>query len=113
MRLTDKVSKSYRAGEILIHCTDEFANRMYQKLLDLEDIEDELGIDLVTLFKALKNGIYAKEYTDNIDLYEVRGIEQNGLSIISKICSSADCDGIRYFKDYGKTWALTKEELEK
>ena len=33
-------------------------NAEYAKLADLEDIEDELGIDLITLFKALKNGIY-------------------------------------------------------
>ena len=30
------------------------------KLSQLEDIEDELGIDLITLYKALKNGIYIK-----------------------------------------------------
>lgn len=30
------------------------------KLGQLEDIEEELGIYLITLFKALKNGIYCK-----------------------------------------------------
>ena len=29
-----------------------------KKLGQLEDIEEELGIDLVTLFKALRNGFY-------------------------------------------------------
>ena len=33
---------------------------IYSKLKSLEDIEEELGIDLITLFKALKNGIYIK-----------------------------------------------------
>ena len=32
-------------------------NAEYAKLADLEDIEEELGIDLITLFKALKNGV--------------------------------------------------------
>ena len=36
-------------------------NNIYKainKLGQLEDIEEELGIDLITLYKALKNGIY-------------------------------------------------------
>ena len=31
-----------------------------EKLCQLEDIEDELGIDLIILFKALKNGVFIK-----------------------------------------------------
>ena len=35
-------------------------DRLY-KLGQLEDIEDELGINLITLIKSLKNGIYLKD----------------------------------------------------
>ena len=35
-------------------------NKEYIKLAVLEDIEDELGIDLITLFKAFKEDIWIK-----------------------------------------------------
>lgn len=41
-------------------------NAEYAKLADLEDIEEELGIDLITLFKALKNGVYHFTYDDQL-----------------------------------------------
>ena len=88
------------------------------KLGQLEDIEEELGIDLITLFKAMKQGIYYKE--------EVWGKMFSGFSSIIYLslkdkCLMEECDDGSihdsiyyhnyYFKDYGKTWALTKEEL--
>lgn len=84
------------------------------KLGQLEDLEEELGIDLITLFKALKNGVYCKdEYGgEEKEFHDVRGIEKNGLSVVSNICEYPECDWTEYFKDYGKTWALTKGELE-
>lgn len=75
---------------------------MYDKLHDLEDIEDELGIDLIILFKALNDGIYYcdKTYTVDEKLYITNGEIYNYAR-----------DKWVYLKDYGKTWALTKEEL--
>ena len=32
-----------------------------EKLCQLEDIEEEIGIDLITLFKALKNGVWTNQ----------------------------------------------------
>ena len=32
----------------------------YRKLCQIEDIEQELGIDLITLFKAVMNGFWYK-----------------------------------------------------
>ncbi len=103
---------------------DEIAGT--QKLGQLEDIEEELGIDLVTLFKALKNGIWASMYGEKI----VKGttltfISKNILGIIFEpFIPKEDFKpyfiyrwgvpndySIYYLKDYGKTWALTKEEL--
>lgn len=78
-----------------------------------KSIEEELGIDLVILFKALKNGIYEK-FEDGTY------IKFNGLCMpikshklklnVNKKCLERGNDYF-YFKDYGKTWALTKEEL--
>ena len=88
-----------------------FYGLIKQDLDQLEEyrkIEEEIGIDLITLFKALKDGIYINEdgsvYKDCI-----KSIEHwsDGWGFIS----NDDCIEV-LFKDYGKTWALTEEELE-
>ena len=118
MRLTFKLNSPFtgkeqyypdavKNGEIDFNKQTECNNKLGQ----IEDIEEELGIDLITLLKALKNGIYAND-----------GDTWNGdeLSVsFEHKCLFFEWDngeGIHhredfYFKDYGKTWALTKEEL--
>ena len=87
-----------------------FLRKTIEKDLDLLEeyrkIEEELGIDLITLFKALKDGIYINEdgsvYKDCI-----KSIEHwsDGWGFIS------NDDYIEVlFKDYGISWALTEEE---
>ena len=93
------------------------------KLGKLEDIEEELGIDVITLFKALKNGFYTKSNNgikfwkeDDKHFVYVRDLKYD-----IEICCE-ECENVigavptmfleRSTKDYGKTWALTKEELE-
>ena len=70
-------------------------------------IEEELGIDLITLFKALKDGIYINEdgsvYKDGINSIEHWS---DGWGFIS----SDDYIDV-LFEDYGISWALTEEEL--
>ncbi len=106
MRLTkkDKVKEllSYQKNKVLM--TDNEQKEL--KLGQLEDIEEELGIDLITLFKALKSGVYYK--------YKDMGVEKiSKLRPITIHKNTIVCDyhTYKYFKDYGKTWALTKEEL--
>lgn len=83
---------------------------IYCKLQQLEDIEEELGIDLLTLFKALKDGIYVVEDNDNYIVKDsIKSIENwaDGWGI------STNMEYLELsFSDYGKTWALTKEELK-
>ena len=84
-----------------------------EKDLDLLEeyrkIEDELGIDLITLFKALKDGIYINKdgsvYKDCI-----KSIEHwsDGWGFISN-----DDYIDMLFKDYGISWALDEEEFYK
>ena len=62
MRLTRKNNAGNYVFNFGIKQSNKLLNR---KLGQLEDIEEELGIDLITLFKALKNGFYAK-----VKLYE-------------------------------------------
>lgn len=104
MRLTCKTAIGY--------CDMSIATRKnkLQKLGQLEDIEQELGIDLVTLFKALNNGVFEKDLDNNVSHTKIRGIEKYGLCAIWH-SNIPECDYTLEYKDYGKTWALTKEEL--
>jgi len=86
----------------------EAQKNAFNKLGQLEDIEDELGIDLIALFKALKNGVYTRQY----EKVEVCCIGLGGL-IIEKETENEPIRDLFYYYEYGKTWALTKEELEK
>ena len=90
-----------------------FLRKIIEKDLDLLEeyrkIEEELGIDLITLFKALKDGIYINEdgsvYKDCI-----KSIEHwsDGWGFISN-----DDYIDMLFKDYGISWVLDKEEFYK
>lgn len=93
-------------------------SKCIQKLGQLEDIEQELGIDLITLFKALKEPAYVVVNDKIVETY---------CGHIGEECKTIDfeIDGKDYknlydietfyvlTKEYGKTWALTREELEK
>jgi len=83
----------------------------FQKLGQLEDIENELGIDLITLFKALRDGFIAR-YRFDFEFSKCV-VGKDGIMVDFKNkCFSNNFTDDWYFKDYGKTWALTKEELE-
>lgn len=97
------------------------------KLGILEDIEDELGIYLITLFKALNKGFYIKYNNKIVHISPDKNITINfwyniiNVSILPKFfidCKkgtdylSEEIDEEYLFEDYGKTWALTREELE-
>ena len=84
------------------------------KLGQYEDIEEELGCPLEVVFKALKNDFYFK-YKDKIIssndyLFQIR-TNIRGNWIFDIISDNLSLLSIK-FKDYGKTWALTKEDLE-
>ena len=85
-------------------------------LRELAEIRYELGIDLSTLFKALKEGIYVKNPFGQIYKISVFIYDLNMSSSNSKLnwcfISSNYNNSLIYFSDYGKTWALTKEELK-
>lgn len=85
----------------------------FEKLKKLEDIEEELGLDLAIVFKALSFPIYVKEkdqtwWCSNRLFF---GIGE-AFIVITYWNGVENEDIICLLKDYGKTWALTKEELE-
>ena len=104
-RLTKKIEKDF-------YCTSHYIitnNDVIYKLGKLEDAEEELGVELTTLFKALRDGVFINE--DGI-IYK---------DYIKSIEYCSECwffitkeEEIEiFFEDYGVTWALTFEELEK
>lgn len=129
IRLTKKVENQY-----IIECPDlnnyidgkiqlnEFLSAQdkgTQKLGQLEDLEEDLGIDLITLFKALKNGIWVKtkKFSGFIEPTNLRiagdikdPFSSKTVLIGLKLISYRDSVAI-LAKNYGKHWALTKEEL--
>ena len=106
----------------------ELIENAIDKLGQLEDIEDGLGINLITIFKALKNGIWVKR-EDKIEKIEITTnlrlvLDCNGSTDkmshwildyqdITYGSDRIECIDNWYVDKYGVEWALTKEELEK
>ena len=104
MRLTKKLTDT-----IYTHISG-MEMTVTNKLGQLEDIEEELGIDLITLFKAEKDGIwYNSNGTFYFNYFDVSLAHRCFRRYVDYFRNYMSFD----FKDYGKTWALTKEELEK
>ena len=74
-----------------------------------KDIEEELGIDLPKLFDCIRSGkgIWKRKYGDGNELINTRCM----LTCEFGYWRVYDKETIYELKDYGKTWALTKEEL--
>lgn len=93
---------------------DVMIHNAIDKLGQLEDIEEKLGINLLILIKAVDNGIYSKEYNQiiKVDLTRLESIPS--FKTPKELCLyDEDLEECYYFKDYGKTWALTKKEIKK
>lgn len=129
MRLTNNNGRlyvpMYEKKEAQISVNYHKYVNMYNKLADLEDIEDELRIDLITLFKAINEGAYFKRFVKGkviaiehhyiwFDLLRQIRYKDKDEGEVYISLNGAYCNDYEYkLKDYGKTWALTKEELEK
>lgn len=104
----------------------ELIENAIDKLGQLEDIEDGMGINLITIFKALKNGIWVKR-EDKIEKIEITTnlrlvLDCNGSTDkmsywildyqdITYGSDRIECIDNWYVDKYGVEWALTKEEL--
>ena len=97
---------------------------IFNKLGQLEDIEEEIGMSLNTLFIILKWGQIVCKFRNIVDpkktiivSRKIKGLYYDGCYYILEICEDGD-DGYIinfdyvYIKDYGITWAIKKEELE-
>lgn len=127
MRLTRKKENGFyelKKGQEIYG--QENGIRLVQIVGKYEDKEEELGIDFATLINALKNGIWVKDLKNNV--YKVNchlcrvetgggvdcslglAFQQNGNYKWRYLVLDTRRDND--IKDYGKTWALTKEELK-
>lgn len=110
MRLTEKKENGfYRLKKGQEIYGEENGIRLVQIVGEYEDIKEELGIDLITLLKALKQGsVYVKsgnevDWDIPMSGFQICGDKTNGITLWSQVRLEP--------KDYGKTWALTKKEL--
>ena len=87
------------------------------KLGELEDIEEELGIELTVLFSALKNGVYYfDEQGQLIRDYVYLTSNFMDVGVHEKLSFSFLTYSTRQtllFEDYGKTWSVNKKVLIK
>ena len=121
MRLTDKnkIKELTTLQNNNVLMTDN--NYKELKLGQLENIEEELGIDLKVFHKLMDilycnepgepNSLYVKD-KDMIVQVGILEIDYCKKKIIFYKDSSYNDDYIYNFFQYGKTWALTKEELK-
>lgn len=104
MRLTEKFKDNYW-DKMELNYNQENKGEIVDKLGQLEDIEEELGIDLIILLKALRNGVYSLTSLKRVVYCRIIRFNYATLTL------DVGYHTYKYLKDYGKTWALTKEEL--
>lgn len=114
-RLTNK-HFSINPPRSIKKCRQDFYVAVEDKLRKLEDIEDELGIDLITLFKALdlKQPIFVKDF-QGVCEFDDTIVSSRFITNGKQLALVDDFGGESMYlnlNEYGKTWALTKEELE-
>lgn len=120
-RLTNKTSIMGRKHDLAYGCASIWKKKLSKhyrynlieeavdKLGQLEDIEEELGIDLITLFKALNSCWFKYNF-------EIIGDIRPSLRFINgEWCLISNIERIAFpypLRLYGKTWFLDRSELE-
>ena len=104
MRYTHKLDKPEGNCNYFLIPDQEQCDAAENKLGQLEDIEEELGIELTTLILVQRIGAYFKGKET---------IWKPLVDFDDKCFIVMETEIYRYyFRDYGKTWALTKEGLK-
>lgn len=107
MRLTMKSTNPNYCEQYIPNDNANYdSNVCLDKLGQLEDIEEEYGISLIILFKAVNSSIYTRKGTHLHIGFDLIEQDSKGDWYFSTV------DGDYYFKDYGKTWELTEEKLK-
>ena len=107
------MKRTVKNGDIIfdgIHTRAELERRAFVELEELQDIQEKLGVDLITLFKAFNHIYYKKD--NEIKMACHIALVDWAICILDENMTIGEGVSLRVY-DYGKTWALTKEELEK
>ena len=105
---------------------NEIKDSIYNRLKLLEDLEEEIGMSLLILFRILKLGRIIHKYKPFCAIKKIilesciiTGLfyesGQYGLEVYNEeddIDEEYNDFKYIYIKEYGKTWAIKKEELE-
>lgn len=84
----------------------EYADRCH----NLEENKTN-NCSIVSLFDSLKNGIY--ELRDGKMIHRVvRGIEENGLCVVSEFCKYPECDEKFYYQEHNIKWFFKEDRSE-
>lgn len=92
------------------------SDMIYNKLGELEDLEEELGIDLIKVLKAIKQGYIYKKLDDGsivkVDVDMLNFEEGFRCGIFSKTYAEGNYKQCYKMDTYlnSETWTLTKEE---
>lgn len=123
MRLTNEETKIKLSDTKRYDLQD---HKMFTKLSQYEDIDEELGIDFITLSKvweALKSGAWFRNpyYNYKNQLHYFKSLNHDidvnrkcfdlRMDLFVKPFDYSTGGTFFFFKDYGKTWALTEGEL--
>ena len=105
-------------GEFFENNTLAIDGKAIDKLGQLEDIEDELGISLETYVRLHQDGFYGICEDDDHEKPYIYQFDNRCFNIFADdktivVYFEGSNEEYRTYriKDYGKTWALTKEEL--
>lgn len=84
------------------------------------NLEQKIGIDLIPLLTVLTNGYAFWKYDNFIYKVQIESITNCCLKVNTWYYVNSNKNGKKYggefgiyFKDYGKTWSLDKQTLEK
>lgn len=99
-------------SEIIVDAKEYYD--MQRKLCEHDVLEKDVGVDLTTLFKALKNGIWYKLQDGRLRYMQVAlRLTQEGWTLVEYYPMPTNV-AIQLYNPmhrYGIVWALTKEEL--
>ena len=98
-----------------IHLYSEYLVEQIKQDLDkleklekvIEILKEKIGIDLITLLKALESGVWVKEWKEPIK--HTCGLKFSKYGKYWILENKTYCLDL---KEYGKNWALTRKELE-
>ena len=84
-----------------------------KKLFEIENIEEELDIDFITLYKALTNGVWIKDEVGQIHHTNVylHNLILSSSSNKNHFCFITPNNELLLFNKIKQDWALIKEDL--